>query len=156
VETTKTNGFKNIVHGCGHGKKDPTYRSWTGMRERCRDPKNRRYFGRGITVCSRWNSYLTFLADMGTRPTGMTLDRINVNGGYQPDNCRWATPKQQQRNRVRTRYLVIDGVRISMMEVAERLDINKNAAQYFFSVARILKDEYGYIPNIESGCSVDF
>ena len=75
------------------------------MRERCYDPSHDRYSaygGRGITVCERWlgkDGFVNFLADMGTRPYGKTIDRINVNGNYYLDNCRWATKTQQYRNR---------------------------------------------------------
>lgn len=155
--TTRTNGFKNKVHGRGHGKRDATYRSWTSMRERCRHgyKGKEHYWLNGVTVCERWNLFANFLADMGERPTGTTLDRIDVRGNYEPDNCRWATAKQQQRNRRRARYLVIDGERVALMDVADLLGIKKNAAQAFFSVAIRLKERYGLVPNVESGMPMD-
>lgn len=81
----------------------PTYETWRGMRERCERPDNHRYSsygGRGIKVCDRWmNSFENFLADMGERPDGMTLDRIDVNGNYEPGNCKWATDAEQRMNK---------------------------------------------------------
>jgi ribosomal protein L15 len=79
-----------------------THNSWRDMLARCYQPGNPSYSsygGRGITVCDRWKQFEQFLADMGERPAGTTLDRINVDGMYEPANCRWATPKEQTANR---------------------------------------------------------
>lgn len=84
----------------------PAHRSWLKMIERCENPKYKRfgdYGGRGIKVAPRWLKFENFLADMGKRPRGKTLDRIDVNGNYEPRNCRWATPKEQRANRRDTR-----------------------------------------------------
>lgn len=78
-----------------------TYRSWQKMLARCRNPNSsawKDYGGRGIAVCERWHSFTNFLADMGERPEGRSLDRIDVDGNYEPDNCRWATPREQRNN----------------------------------------------------------
>jgi len=82
--------------------KSRTYKSWQGMWQRCTNPKHHKFaaYGRfGITVCDRWKSFENFLADMGERPAGMTLDRIDGSGHYEPDNCRWADIYTQNRNR---------------------------------------------------------
>jgi hypothetical protein len=86
-----------------HGLSDTrTYRSWAGMMTRCYNENCERreyYAGCNITVHERWHTFENFLADMGERPPGTSIDRINPYGNYEPGNCRWATPKQQAENR---------------------------------------------------------
>lgn len=86
-----------------HGKrKTPEYNSWDAMHRRCNDKKNiayANYGGRGIRVSDRWSSFEVFLSDMGSRPEGTSIDRINNDGNYEPGNCRWATRSQQAKNK---------------------------------------------------------
>jgi hypothetical protein len=103
------------------------YRTWAGVLSRCRNPKDawyHRYGGRGITVCDRWLDFANFFADVGERPKGMTLDRIDNNKGYHPDNVRWATHKQQTETREpHDRLLTAFGKTRTVTEWAKRLGI---------------------------------
>jgi len=88
-----------ITHGMSWSG---AHRSWKAMKARCfyaKHPQFRDYGGRGITVCERWMTFQNFHEDMGERPEGLTLDRINTDGNYEPANCRWATRSEQARNR---------------------------------------------------------
>jgi len=96
------------THGLTNSK---TYRVWSGMKTRCLNKKSTNYSsygGRGITICERWNSFTNFLEDMGERPEGMTLDRIDVNGNYEPSNCRWASKEQQAQNKRKLKMVNAD------------------------------------------------
>lgn len=88
------------THGMAH--QSSTYDIWVLMRQRCNNPKAngfRYYGGKGVAVCKRWDSFEAFLQDMGERPPGMTLDRIDPSGNYELANCRWATWETQNRNK---------------------------------------------------------
>lgn len=104
----------------------PEYSVWSQMRARCGNPKHPEYFrygGRGIRVCERWGDYANFATDMGDRPHGGTLDRVDVDGNYEPGNCRWATPKEQTRNRRVTIRLTFNGRIQSMADWADELGV---------------------------------
>lgn len=111
----KSCGCQTMRHGhAGRGdRRSPTWVSWRSMKQRCNVPGANgyaRYGGRGITVCERWNaSFAAFLEDMGERPRGTTLDRIDNSKGYEPGNCRWTTVKEQQRNQRGNRLLTYRG-----------------------------------------------
>lgn len=95
------------AHQYRHGYyKTRTYNSWRAMLARCNDPKHRQYKdygGRGIVVCPQWTEFECFLADMGERPPGRSIDRVDGDGNYEPGNCRWATRTEQNRNRRTTK-----------------------------------------------------
>lgn len=110
-----------------------TYRSWKSMKQRCNDNKDSSfssYGGRGITVCGRWNSFENFLIDMGERPENTTLDRINNNGNYNKENCRWATPLQQSTNRKNNINLTYKNETKTLSEWCKEYNVLYNIAHY--------------------------
>jgi len=117
----------HLRHGCGrNGKQTPEYRSWADMIRRTSDPSRRdfpNYGGRGIAVCERWRDFPAFLADMGYRPPGCSIDRIDVDGNYEPSNCRWSTRTEQNRNTRRNRLVTFCGRRMSLAEACEIANI---------------------------------
>lgn len=107
-------------HGLGKTK---TYYSWIEMKRRCLDPNNynyQNYGGRGIRVCKRWMKFTNFLDDMGMRPDGKSLDRINGKRGYSKRNCRWATSREQIINRSITRWIAFRGETLCLADWALR------------------------------------
>ena len=116
-EVTRLTGVKNTTHG--HSASSPTYRSWYAMRKRC--GQNGVY--KNITYDLRWDSFPMFLEDMGERPEGTTLDRIDSDGDYSASNCRWSTKLQQTLNRKTTRWYIYDGEKICLKDLAARLNV---------------------------------
>jgi hypothetical protein len=115
---------RSLTHGHSVGyHPSKEYRAWAKAKGRClnpNDPKYAMYGGRGISMCSEWiASFETFLFDMGKAPGGYTLDRRNVNEGYSRENCRWATPRQQSRNKQASVWVIWRGVKMILKEVAE-------------------------------------
>lgn len=114
-----------------NGRRSPTYSIWSSMKNRCLNPRDGRYSmygGSGITICESWKSFEAFLHDMGERPTGMSIDRIDNRSGYSPENCRWATQKEQQRNKRGTHHVMHLGVIKPLIEWCEILSLDYRIA----------------------------
>jgi hypothetical protein len=129
-ENTRTHGRANSRV---RGYADRTYGIWQAMRDRCSNPNRRdyhRYGGRGITVCEQWRvSFEAFLRDMGPAPAGMTLERVDNERGYSPENCRWATRLEQSRNSVNAVRVLLEGESVCLSEALNRLDLS--ASTYY-------------------------
>lgn len=116
-----------------HGHKaetSATYRCWRAMKQRCQNPAHahfHQYGGRGVRVCKRWQSFENFLADLGLKPEGRTLDRIDVNGHYSPENCRWATWDTQCNNRRYHREVEYRGRVYRMQALCDHLGVTRCA-----------------------------
>ena len=123
--------MRGLIVSCGCKKRDSllrhggsgtdTHTSWQSMLSRCRKKTPNYYMERGITVCQRWLKFENFLADMGERPEGMTLDRINNDGNYEPGNCRWATRSEQARNTRKSIHITYRGKTQPLVDWAKEL-----------------------------------
>ena len=136
---THNNISRGLTNSCGctrssHGKtRTRTYKSWSQMKQRCSNSSAtgfENYGGRGISVCDRWVTFENFLSDMGERPEGRSLDRIDPNGNYEPSNCRWASPKEQHRNRTNNSKVTYDGKTATVAELAESAGITHAAMRW--------------------------
>jgi hypothetical protein len=126
AETTRARSLK---HGHSRGKKGKAYRIWTDMRSRCNNPRVTNYAlygGRGISICERWNDFANFFADMGEPPPGLSLDRIDVNGNYEPGNCRWIDQNGQQNNRRNNHLLTHNGETYGITEWSRRTGVYRH------------------------------
>lgn len=103
----------------------PEYTAWQSMKQRCNDTASKsyhRYGGRGIKICERWNDFSSFFEDMGSRPSiKHSIERIEVDGNYEPNNCKWATAKEQSRNKTNTIFVEYQGIRVNLKGICEQL-----------------------------------
>ena len=130
-------------HGASRNR-TPAYGSWLSMRNRCNCPtvpEYPNYGGRGVAICERWNDFSAFLADMGPRPEGTSIDRINNDGNYEPSNCRWATRIEQARNTRRSLTMS------QVMEIHGRIEHGETHR----SVAARLGISPGAVSSVRSG-----
>lgn len=124
---TASCGCARETHGFSKpGKVHPLYRVWLSMRERCNNPHNKHYKwygGRGVSVCAEWDDFEVFKRDMGDRPAGRSLDRIDNDGPYCKDNCRWATKQEQVWNTSKARWIEFNGDRKVLSEWARHFGV---------------------------------
>ena len=122
----------------------PTYTAWRSMKARCLNPKTAsypRYGGRGISICQIWlDDFVNFLNDMGVRPKGMQLDRIDNNGNYCKENCRWVTAKENSSNRSTNRFIKYNGEEKTVSEWAEIIGISRQGLRYRLEIGYSLDD----------------
>jgi len=126
---------KRYKHGHSYRTKgkDRIYSVWLAMRNRCRNPKHIQYpdYGaRGISVCDEWNDFEVFLNDMGEIPEGMQIERIDNDGNYCKENCRWASKKEQANNRRSTKHHCIENKKITRQEFLKEIGLNKTQFRY--------------------------
>ena len=123
---------RNSTHGLSR-KHPREYRCWKDMRSRCNTQTRTDYHlygGRGISVCDRWDDFGAFLSDMGSRPNATSIDRIDVNGNYEPGNCRWADATVQANNKRSNHILVIDGERKTLQEWCNVYGVEPSKVRY--------------------------
>ena len=124
AESTSSRSF---IHG---RTKSTEYKSWSAMKQRCTNTRNAEFYlygGRGVSVCNRWiDSFENFIKDMGNKPKGMSLDRIDTNGNYCPENCRWATDEQQNNNTRKNKFITHEGKTLSHTQWSKLLGGNPN------------------------------
>lgn len=136
-----------IKESCQRHKmsKTPTYKTWTEMKSRCyneKSPEYKNYGARGIKVCYRWlNSFENFLEDMGERPDGTTIDRVDYNGDYEPSNCRWADTETQCNNRRNNIHIEYKGETKTLMQWCKIYNMNYNTTRAAYKRGKFSFDE---------------
>lgn len=137
----KENSVSNYRHGMEGTR---TYQAWSSMKQRCLNqnaPRYPLYGGRGIKICDRWMSFEDFYADMGECQPGFSIERLNVNGNYEPSNCKWIPTHEQQRNKQGSVKVVVDGVEMGMKEACLKLGLNYRTVQSRVNILGWSKEE---------------
>lgn len=152
VTTARNLASRRHGHAASHVR-TPTYRSWIAMHTRCGNPNHdgySEYGGRGISVCEEWKSFERFLSDMGERPSGTTIDRIDNSRGYEPGNCQWASHSEQENNKRATVKITFKGRSHSIAEWARITGIGyqtlRKRLEYGWPPERILTQKIGATP----------
>lgn len=131
---------RNRSHGMAHLAE---YKVWKDMRARCSNEQRddfADYGGRGIKVCDRWRDFSAFIADMGPRPAGMSIDRRDVNGNYEPSNCRWATDQTQANNKRSNRVIEFMGRRLTLQQLADEVGMKREKLAYRLKIGLSAED----------------
>ena len=137
------------THGCSKPSGGLRYRTWLAWRmmfQRCENPNHKSYMqygGRGIVVVKRWHEFSNFFADMGVKPEGTTLGRIDNNKGYMPSNCEWQTPKEQCNNRSNNTRLCFHGITKTLQEWADTLEIPRDVVGHRLKSGWSVEDALG-------------
>lgn len=124
----------------------PTYKSWAEMKSRCDHPERSTGNYEDVTYCDRWKDFKNFFEDMGERPEGTTLDRINPYGNYEPENCRWADIFTQENNRKNNVYYDIAGERLTLAQIARKFGVSRsNLANKIYIKKMNMEDALNYL-----------
>ena len=126
----------------------PTYKSWSEMKSRCDHPERSTGHYENITYCERWKKFVNFFEDMGIRPDGTSLDRINPSGNYEPENCRWADILTQENNRSNNVFYEIDGEKLTLTQIARKYGVSRsNLANKIYIKKMSMKEALCYLLN---------
>lgn len=122
----------------------PTYKTWSEMKYRCGNKKRNDYVN--VSYCERWEKFENFLQDMGERPSGTTLDRIDVYGNYEPSNCRWATMLVQENNKTSNRYFEYNGEKLTLSQIARKYNVSRsNLANKIYIYKMSIEEAMDYL-----------
>ena len=141
ADKARANGYASKTHGKRYSRE---YAIWRGLHTRCynvSDPGYRNYGALGIKVCDRWHKFENFYADMGDRPEGLTLDRIDNDGPYSPENCRWASNKEQASNRRNTVFVLVGGVLTPFLSACESAGFCYRRVYYYMRSRGLSRQE---------------